>query len=249
MKMPLEIIDYQNLLILSRDQYPLWTVVSLDRCEKARLVNAKGDFLTREGRRKAQRLAESVEKLQAGLPLDVRCVDRTSEFVNGMSRDFVRSAHNHTKIWFNDEAIFKGNAPHDSSLKRVSIEDKQFAWVAKEIRMATETSNRVLTKLHPYAVQIDRLDGMETICLRFSRNGLIGTGRVKGLRIQSKYYDFVISSLKEPSFWCNADRLHGPIFIKNTFGSGLGNKIHALIMPVMPVVSFDWPLPSFDGEN
>ena len=239
---PLEIVDYKNILSLARGKTPLWTIGSLIRCNAAGLVNPKGDFLTREGRRKGQRLVEYVTAFQAGLPFSARTINRAHELI-GMPWN--RIVIDFKKAWFNHEVIFQGAPPKEwggGHITKRSPDDPQFTWVSDEIRSSGLVDGRTLMKLTPYAVQLDHVGGHEVICMKYIS---LKNGRPKGVRIQSRYFDYLERAYSGTTWWFNTGRQHGPIIVKNTHGLGWKNKIYAL---VMPVVAKDWPLPDVAEE-
>jgi len=231
--------DYQNLLTMAQGRNPLWNFQSLHKCANVGLVNRKGTFLTREGRRKAQRLLDSVNRLQTGLPLNSRPINRASEL---STVSWKRGLWGNKHIWFNGHVLFNGWVPETFFSVRVDASGPEYAWVDREIKLAIQTKPTQLAKLTPIAVQIDQVGGLEVVCFKLPNTRSF---RLRWLRMQTKYFDFINETWKAVTFWCHPHRPQSPIMVKNSFGNGFNNKIQALVLPV----TGNWPVPKIDDSR
>lgn len=217
----LTVLDYINLLSLLNSKKPLWTVDSLQRCVSAGLVTPTGNFLSFEGTRKAKRIREVSEKLTRGVPLKERSTDRSQELSKEQwSRiNWKISPTSRKHVFFNSDAIFGGRCPWEATLIR--SEEPEYSTIDARIRKFLRYE--AWSKVIPYAVQIDYLGGMETICF----HSVVKSKSV--FRIQSKYFDYAINTYKDATFWRRSDGLIRVRGAENT----IRDKYCAYISPVI----------------
>ncbi|MBI4962521.1 MAG: hypothetical protein HY913_04530 [Desulfomonile tiedjei] len=218
----LEIDDYKNLLTLLQGKPPLWSIRSLNRCVSENLVTQDGS-LTRAGTRKAEKLSRGVEALKIGVPLDYRTANH-AERLNA-SGPWYKSALLDKDVFYNSHVLISAYGLTGLSYTKTEI-PPDLKWEWQGVLKST-----VWRKLEPYAVQIDQFAGHELVCLRSLFDP-------KKLRIQSVYYDFVVSRWKEASFWYRPEYKDPVVAIKIKPG-GIKNSIAMLIMPV----KLDLPFP------
>jgi hypothetical protein len=234
--MELLLTDYQKLLDLADGKRPVWSMAELARCSaEYKLVTPTGNFLTTDGDRKAKRIRDAIKQLSAGVPLQTEREDRSADL---QSERWFRAKIDDTLCWFNKHAIFTGIPPQTINHIRWSDE------AVKVKRLKTELipilNAETLIKVIPVALQRTAILGPETIC--FSPVSSLGKQNRPVIRIQSKYYDYILTKWPECSWW-HLPKSQSPLMLVHAKGSSLRR---GFVAAVMLVETDGWPSPSID---
>jgi hypothetical protein len=185
---PLHFSDLQKLLAVSQGQRPTWGNESKDRCKT--LITPTGNFLTKTGERKVNRIKAILVELRRGIPLHIERANRSDELGD---EAWFKTKWDQAHCWFGDSALFSGKPPKGLEYQALQPDDPKVAKLQREILEALDT--RSLLKLIPIAVQRNQLDGLEVATL------IGATKQVLTARIQTRYFDWVSTYWADPTWW------------------------------------------------
>lgn len=177
--------DWLNLINLYEGRKAFWTTEAFVRCKE--YLRADGSSLSHAGRDKVQRLLEGIEILKAGVPLSRRISHRRDD---ALQDQWVTVWRNSSPVLVSKSCVILGNTKGIRAPEATQQIKYYFAmWFASLARKEAHWR-----KVIPYAVQIDRFGGTEVICFH-------SLDKKEFWRIQSKYYDVILSRFTTATWW------------------------------------------------